>query len=143
MKYLFSSTLLVLATFFLAGSTIAGPQNQSSAADGNVQVIEVTAKKYEFNPSPIRVKQGAKIQLKITASDHAHGFRISAYPEGTEGERKAGLLFSSPEDCIKIEKGQTATVEFVAQTAGTYRFKCCVHCGWRHRSMTGELVVAP
>ena len=143
MKYLFSSTLLLLGTVFLTGSTIAGPQNQPHAVNGNVQVIEVTAKKYEFNLSPIRVKQGARIQLKITASDHAHGFRISPYPEGTEGERKAGLIFSSPEDCVKIEKGQTTTVEFVAQTPGTYRFKCCVHCGWRHRSMAGELIVEP
>jgi cytochrome c oxidase subunit II len=143
MKYLFSSTLLVLATIFLISSTIAGPQNQPPAGNGNVQVIEVTAKKYAFNPSPIRVKQGAKIQLKITATDHAHGFRLSPYPEGVEGARKAGLVFSSPEDCLKIEKGQTATVEFVAQTSGTYHFKCCVHCGLRHRSMTGELIVEP
>ena len=143
MKYLFSSTLLVLATVFLTGSTIAGPQDLPPTANGSVQVIEVTAKKYDFNPSPIRVKQGANIQLKITASDHAHGFRISPYPEGAEGARKAGLVFSSAEGCVKIEKGQTATVEFVAQTPGTYPFKCCVHCGWRHRSMTGELIVEP
>jgi heme/copper-type cytochrome/quinol oxidase subunit 2 len=143
MKYLYPSTLLVLGTLFITGSTIARPQNQPPAANGNVQVIEVTAKKYEFNPSPIRVKQGAKIQLKITARDHAHGFRISPYPEGAEGAQKAGLVFSSPEDCVKIEKGQTATIEFVAQTTGTYPFKCCVHCGWRHRSMTGKLIVEP
>ena len=143
MKHLFSSTLLVLATFFLTGSTIAGPQNQAAAAGGNIQVIDVTAKKYEFNPSPIRVKQGAKVQLKITASDHSHGFRISPYPEGAEGARTAGLVFSSPEGCVKIEKGQTATVEFLAQTPGTYHFKCCVHCGLHHRAMTGELIVEP
>ena len=143
MKYLFSSTLLVAATVFLTGSTVAGPQNQPPAATGNVQVIEVTAKKYDFTPSPIRVKQGAKVQLKITATDHAHGFRISPYPEGADGARNAGLVFSSPEGCAKIEKGQTATIEFVAQTPGTYPFKCCVHCGWRHRSMKGELIVEP
>jgi len=143
MKYLFSSTLLALVMVFLTGSTIARPQNQPAAADGNVQVIEVTAKKYEFDPSPIRVRQGAKIQLKIKASDHAHGFRISPYPEGAEDAKQAGLVFSSAEGCVKLEKGQSVTVEFVAQTPGTYRFKCCVHCGWRHRSMTGELIVEP
>src|SRR5579859_2882709 len=143
MKYLFSSTLLVLATVFLTGSTMAGPQNQPPAANGNVQVIAVTAKKYAFNPSPIRVKQGARIRLKITATDHTHGFRISPYPEEAEGARNAGLVFSSAEGCVKIEKGQTATVEFVAQTSGTYPLKCCVHCGWHHRSMTGELIVEP
>lgn len=143
MRYLFPSALLVLAMSFLTGSTIAGPQNEPDAANGSAQVIQVTAKKYDFNPSPIRVKQGVKVQLKITASDHAHGFRISPYPEGAEGGPKAGLIFSSAEGCVKLEKGQTATVEFVAQTPGTYHFKCCVHCGWRHGSMKGELIVEP
>lgn len=143
MKYLLSSAVLVFATFLLTGSTVARPQSQASVANGNIQVIDVTAKKYEFNPSPIRVKQGARIQLKITASDHSHGFRISPYPEEAEGARTGGLVFSSAADCVKIEKGQTATVEFLAQTPGTYHFKCCVHCGFHHRSMTGELIVEP
>jgi cytochrome c oxidase subunit 2 len=143
MKYFFPSLLLLLAMVFLTGSTVAGTQDQPPAADGNVQVVEVTAKKYEFDPSPIRVKQGRRIQLKITATDHAHGFRISPYPEGAEGDRRAGLVFSSAEDCVKVEKGQTSTVEFVALTPGTYLFRCCVHCGWRHRSMTGTLIVEP
>ncbi len=143
MRHLLSFSLLVVATFSLTGSTAARPQNQSPAANGSTQVIEVTAKKYEYNPSPIRVKQGAKVQLKITPTDHTHGFKISPYPEGAEASRNPGLVFSSPQDCFKIEKGQTATVEFVAQTPGTYRFKCCVHCGWSHRSMKGELIVEP
>ncbi len=143
MRPLFSFSLIALATFSLAGSTVARPQNQPSATTASTQVIEVTAKKYEYNPSPIRVKQGAKVQLKITATDHTHGFKISPYQEGAEATGNAGLVFSSPQDCLKIEKGQTATIEFVAQTPGTYRFKCCVHCGWNHRSMKGELVVEP
>jgi hypothetical protein len=40
------------------------------AHKGSTQVIEVTAKKYEYSPAPIHVKSGAKIQLKITATDH-------------------------------------------------------------------------
>ena len=143
MKYIFPSTLLALVMIFLAGGPIAGSQDQPAGANGAVQVIDVSAKKYEFNPSPIRVKQGTKVQLKITASDHSHGFRIIPYPEGAEGARTAGLVFSSAADCVKIEKGQTATVEFLAQTPGTYHFKCCVHCGLHHRSMTGELIVEP
>ena len=135
-----SILLLLAATLFLAGSTIAKPP--SDAPEG-VQVIEVTAKKYEFDPSPIRVKQGAKVQIKITAKDHAHGFKISELPDGAAVGSKPGLVFSTSRDCTKIEEGQTATVEFVAQTSGTYSFRCCVHCGWHHRDMKGEIIVEP
>ncbi|HEX6805559.1 MAG TPA: cupredoxin domain-containing protein [Terriglobales bacterium] len=142
MKSLLTS-LLVAAVLILQSSTVPSSPTPSTTAAANVQVVEVTAKKYEFNPSPIRVKQGTKVQLRITATDHAHGFRIRAFPEGGEAGGHAGLVFSSANDCYKIEKGQTATIEFVAQTPGTYPFKCCVHCGWHHRSMTGELIVEP
>jgi len=137
------TSLLVAALLMLTSSAVPSSPRQSPTVAADVQVVEVTAKKYEFNPSPIRVKQGAKVQLRITATDHAHGFRIRAFPEGGEGSGQAGLVFSSADDCYKIEKGQTATIEFVAKTPGTYPFKCCVHCGLHHRSMTGELIVEP
>jgi cytochrome c oxidase subunit II len=133
--------LLMAATLALTSSTVPGPSNTSSNASEGVKVIDVTAKKYEFDPSPIRVKQGTRVQLKITATDHTHGFRLTEYPEGVD--TKPGLVFTSAPECWKIEKGQTATVEFVAQTPGTYSFKCCVHCGWRHREMKGKLIVEP
>ena len=116
------------------------PTDQGAAG---IQVIEVTAKKYAFEPNPIHVKQGTKVQLKITATDHAHGFQIELVPEGSDKNASPGLQFSSDKKCYKIEKHQTETVEFLAQTAGTYRFKCCVDCGFHHRSMKGELIVDP
>jgi len=119
------------------GRILADTQTQG------VHVVEMTAKKYEFDPSPVRVKQGARVQLKITATDHVHGFNLRPFPEGSSPTNSQGLVFSSPQGCQRIEKHQTVTIEFVAQTPGTYPFKCCVHCGWHHRSMTGELIVEP
>jgi cytochrome c oxidase subunit 2 len=129
------------ATLGLTNGIVAGPSNRSPSPTESVQIIDVTAKKYEFDPSPIHVKQGTKVQLKITATDHAHGFRIREFPDGVDTKGKAGLVFSSPLDCQKIEKGKTLTVEFVAQIAGTYPFGCCVHCGWEHRGMKGQIIV--
>lgn len=134
--------LLVAIMLPATGDTLARVPEQSSDASGNVQVIEVTAKRYDFTPSPIRVKQGTKVELKITATDHSHGFKIQEFPEGNKAT-SPGLVFSSPQDCLKIEEKQTQTIEFLAQTAGTYPFRCCVHCGWHHRSMKGELIVEP
>src|SRR5215467_9956783 len=137
MRYPWICLLLAATTFPLTSHGAPGP------APENVQVIEVTAKKYEFSPSPIRVKQGTKVQLKITATDHTHGFRITTSPSGAEGKGSEGLVFASSPGCVKIEEGRTEIVEFVAQTPGTYKISCCVHCGWSHRSMKGELVVEP
>jgi heme/copper-type cytochrome/quinol oxidase subunit 2 len=143
MRYLFSFSLMAAATLSLMSSTVARPAKVSADATEGAQVIEVIAKKYEFNPSPIRVKQGTRVQLKITATDHAHGFAIRLSPDGADAKANAGLVFSSPQECQKIEKGQTATVEFVAQTPGTYSFRCCTHCGWNHKAMKGQLIVEP
>jgi|SRR5579864_3698969 len=107
------------------------------------QVIEISAKRYEFDPSPIHVKVGTKVQLKITATDHDHGFKLLPYPDGAPQTGDAGLAFIDHQDCWKIEKGQTVTVEFVAKTAGTYTFKCCVFCGFSHGKMKGALIVDP
>jgi heme/copper-type cytochrome/quinol oxidase subunit 2 len=145
MHFQLPAPFLMAATLALTSSIGAAPSPKVASAGGDneaVQVIDVTAKKYEFKPSPIRVKQGARVQLKITATDHVHGFRIQEFPEGAAKE-KAGLVFSSPPDCVRIEEGQTAVVEFVAQAPGTYPFRCCVRCGWHHRSMKGELIVEP
>ncbi|HET9406199.1 MAG TPA: cupredoxin domain-containing protein [Candidatus Sulfotelmatobacter sp.] len=137
-------TLLTVVALGLTSSTLAmAAANASADTPEGTQVIEVTAKKYEFNPSPIRVKQGTKVQLKITATDRTHGFKISEYADGVSPNGKPGLVFSSPQDCLKLEKDKTQTVEFVAQTPGTYHIRCCVHCGLHHRSMTTELIVEP
>lgn len=143
MRSTFGLSILMVATLCSTGSGVPRPPAQSQAANDSVQVVEVTAKKYEFNPSPIRVKQGARVQLKITATDHAHGFKIKAIPEGSHATDSPGLIFSSPPSCERIEKHQTATIEFVAKTSGTYPFKCCTVCGWHHRAMKGELIVEP
>lgn len=112
-----------------------------SARNASPQVIEVTAKKYEYSPAPIHVKSGTKIQLKITAADHDHGFSISTVPDGSDSNGSAGLVFTSSQECWQLKKGETTTIEFVAQTPGTYSFKCCHVCGLGHRGMKSQLVV--
>jgi cytochrome c oxidase subunit II len=113
------------------------------AEDQKEQVIELTAKKYEYSPSPVHVKAGTKVQLKITATDHDHGFKIANVPDGSEPNSKPGLVFPSAQECWQLKKGETTTIEFLAQTAGTYTFKCCHTCGLGHRGMKGQIIVDP
>jgi len=111
------------------------------AQDQTIQVVELTAKKFEYSPVPVHVKTGTKVQLKITAIDHDHGFKIAAVPDGSEPKNKPGLFFSSLQDCWQLKKGETTIIEFVAQAPGTYTFKCCHTCGLGHRGMKSQLVV--
>jgi cytochrome c oxidase subunit 2 len=143
MRSLLPAQLFLAAILSLTSGTVSRRANPDQASTQNVKVIEVSAKKYEFTPSPIHVKQGTKAQLRITATDHAHGFSMGAYPDGSDKNGSPGLTFTSPQDCWKIEKGESATIEFVAQTSGTYSFKCCIRCGLGHGGMKGQLVVDP
>jgi heme/copper-type cytochrome/quinol oxidase subunit 2 len=111
------------------------------AQNQDIQVIEVTAKKYEYSNSPIHVKAGTKVQLKITAADHDHGFKVGTTPDGAAANGNAGLIFTSAQDCWLLKKGETTTIEFVAHTPGTYTFRCCHTCGLGHRGMKGQIVV--
>src|SRR6266436_1390365 len=105
------------------------------------QVIEVTAKKYEYSSSPVHVKIGTKVQLKITATDHDHGFRIGTVSDGAIPKDAAGLIFTSAQDCWQLKKGETTTIEFLAQASGTYTFRCCHSCSLGHRGMKAQIVV--
>ena len=116
---------------------------KASAQDAQQQTIEVTAKRYEFDPATIHVKQGAKVQLKFTAIDHDHGFKIREYPDGADMKGQPGIVITSYQECVKLVKGTATIVEFAAQTPGTYSFRCCNFCGMGHSGMKGQIVVDP
>ena len=112
-------------------------------ADQSVQVIEMTARKYEFSPSPVHVKLGMKIELKITALDRDHGFTIVRDPVGEDTSPHPGLVFRSPSDGWKLTRGKETIIELVARVPGTYEFNCSLVCGLHHGRMKGRLVVDP
>jgi heme/copper-type cytochrome/quinol oxidase subunit 2 len=142
MKKIANHSLLVIvsATLLALGTYLSLPES-IRATSSDVQVIEITAKKYEYSNSPVHVKLGTKVQLKITAIDHDHGFKISSAPDGASSGEKAGLVFTSEQECWQLKKGETTMIEFVAQTPGTYSFRCCHTCGLGHRGMKGQIVV--
>ena len=129
------------SVFALALAVYLPKASPVMAEDQKVQVIELTAKKYEYSSSPLRVKAGTKVQLRITAVDHDHGFKILAVPDGARSNGGDGLIFSSAQECWQLKKGETTTIEFLAQTPGTYTFKCCHTCGLGHKGMKGQIIV--
>lgn len=114
--------ILVASAVFVATET---GWTQSSAQSDNTKEVQITAKKYEFSPNTVEVAAGTKIIFKITALDREHGFEIG----------------NVKDSCVKIKKGETATVEYLAEKPGTVEFKCCVFCGFGHHGMKGKIVV--
>jgi heme/copper-type cytochrome/quinol oxidase subunit 2 len=131
-------TAFLLSVFLLLRPASAIVHAQ---APQEVKVIQVDAKKYEFSGSPLHIKKGTRVELKVTATDREHGVKLSVLPDGADPKTPPGLVLTSSQECWKIKKGETATIDFVAQTPGTYSFKCCVDCGLGHHRMKGQIIV--
>jgi cytochrome c oxidase subunit 2 len=106
--------VIVLVTVFIGSFAMAQAK----------QVIKVTAKKFEYSPSEIKVKKGVPVVLEFTSLDRLHGFSCPAL--GIRSD---------------IEPGKTTTIEFTPQTAGTFPFHCDNFCGSGHGGMKGTIVV--
>lgn len=97
----------------------------SFAQDQAEEVIKVTAKKFEYSPSEIRIKKGVPVILEFTSLDGVHGFTVPDL---------GGIRAT-------IEPGKVTNVRILAPKAGTYEFHCDVFCGDGHEGMTGTIVV--
>ncbi len=89
-----------------------------------VHEFTMAARSYEFDPGVITVKKGEKVRLIITATDREHGIKIDGY---------------DIDQVLKV--GAPTTIEFTADKAGEFEFKCSVFCGFGHRKMKGKLIV--
>jgi heme/copper-type cytochrome/quinol oxidase subunit 2 len=105
------------------------------------QVIEISAKKYEFTPNEIHVRKGEKVELKVHSEDVTHGIKLNDRPEGSDEASAPGLLFEQPDQNGKVKKHVDQIIDFTAQEAGTYEFKCAKICGFGHKDMKGKLIV--
>jgi cytochrome c oxidase subunit 2 len=114
--------LLVPLLLVTAATSPGATSNQAQ----NRRVVEVTAERFEFWPSEIRVNQGDEVELRVRSADTIHGFRIV----GT------GTNLVVP----KRGKGE-AVATFTATTPGRYTIECTRMCGAGHSFMRGVLVV--
>ena len=136
-----SFTLSILPASLLAFAEFLSLAQPAPAQSQDAQVIEISAKKYEFSPSEIHVKMGERIQLKVHSVDETHGVKIDVYPEGSKDKSTPGLRFDQPDQNGKVEKNVDQVPEFVAVKEGAYEFKCAKLCGMGHGRMKGKLIV--
>ena len=114
----------VMLSHFLTRAAFTQDAGAGTHAGNGVKEIRMTAKKYEYDPGVITVKQGEHVRLIITALDHDHGFKIDAY---------------HIDELLK--KGEQGMIEFTANESGTFPFQCSHFCGLGHKGMKGELIV--
>lgn len=88
--------------------------------------VTMTADQFAFDPPVLRVNRGDRVSITLQASDVVHGFYLDGYRIET-----------------RVEPGISQQVEFVANRAGKYRYRCSVSCGTLHPFMMGDLVVNP
>jgi cytochrome c oxidase subunit 2 len=120
MKALKSRLLIygVMATFIavvIGGHVIAAE---------NEQVIQITAKRFEYSPKEITVKKGVPVILEFTSLDRLHGFDCP------------GLGIR-----MDIRPGKVNRLRFVPDKAGTFPFHCDNFCGSGHEGMRGTITV--
>jgi plastocyanin len=89
------AAMVALAGFSMATYWAAFAQSPESQPPAP-EVIEITAKKYEFSPSEIRVRKGTRVELKVHSEDDTHGVKLDVYPEGTKDKSDPGLVFDRP-----------------------------------------------
>ncbi|HXG34683.1 MAG TPA: cupredoxin domain-containing protein [Bryobacteraceae bacterium] len=104
-------------------AAILAPQEGPRKPD---RTVRITAERFSFTPSRIKLKQGTEVEFIITSEDTDHGFRIPA----------AGIDAAIP----PAGRGELR-VRFVAEKKGRYVFECSRPCGAGHNLMRGEIVV--
>jgi cytochrome c oxidase subunit 2 len=116
-----SSTLrLLLACILIA----PGASAHFARAENSPHRIEVTAKRFQFDPGEITVKKGEPVVLVLKSADVAHGIR-----------------FRDLNVDVKVGAGGTAEVSFTPEKTGDFVGHCSVFCGSGHGSMTIKLHV--
>lgn len=93
-------------------------------AAGEVKEFTVDGFNFGYSMSEIRVKQGDTVTINLTSSDGFHDWVVDEFDAATD----------------KIREGETTSVTFVADQAGSFEYYCSVG-SHRANGMVGTLIV--
>jgi nitrous-oxide reductase len=110
-----------------ADAISGGAESKIERRDGVVEVW-MSVVRSQFNPDVIPAKKGDRVIIHLT--------NVEQTPDATHG-------FAVPTRNINVslDAGETTTVEFVADTPGSYSFYCTEFCSALHLEMQGWIVV--
>ena len=120
-----SFTFLALSLVALA-LTVASPLHSVGAASPESKAIQVSAKRFSFDPREVTLKMGEPVTLVLHSEDVPHGLRV----------RELGLE-------LKAGKGGTTQASITPDKTGDFVGHCSSFCGSGHGSMTLTFHVVP
>ena len=101
--------------FLVATVTMSALPDKSS---GKPERIEITVKRFSYEPSEITVHKGQPVTFVLTSADVTHGLAVKELGIKTE-----------------LKKGKPVETSFTPETVGTFTGKCSYFCGMGHGSM--------
>jgi heme/copper-type cytochrome/quinol oxidase subunit 2 len=110
-----------LAALVLAVLLVPIPAGAATPAE---RTFRIEASRFEYNPAILVVNPGDKVTIELVATDVVHGLTIDGYNLETTAD-----------------PGKTASITFIANQQGSFRFHCTVTCGNLHPFMIGKLEV--
>ncbi|MDR7482566.1 MAG: cupredoxin domain-containing protein [Armatimonadota bacterium] len=129
----------------LAGVVTLGAPARTPAQTRSPKVYEITMTSFRFEPDQIRVTEGDTVVLRLRNADTERRFAhdiASRYFVGVPLTVRGTARLGEEEGrrFVRLDFGQSAEVEFVAQNPGSYAFICSVFIhSWA--GMTGALFV--
>jgi cytochrome c oxidase subunit 2 len=112
-----------------SGQVTGSPPNEDETPEqptaAGVKEFSLVAYNWGWEPAQLTVKKGDTVRITLTSREGTHGLGISEF------NMRSG----------EFGPGDTKTVEFTADKAGTFRYFCNVMCGTGHKGMAGQLVV--
>ena len=88
------------------------------------RTFQIDARQFAYSPSELNVNQGDTVTIQLVSTDVVHGLYVDGY-----------------DISVQADPGQTATLTFIADKSGSFRFRCNVTCGAMHPFMIGKLTV--
>ena len=119
MRYRFSLLLFVMAGLVVAFVPLPVP-----AIAPQERNFEIDALQFAYSPSELKVNAGDTVTIQLVSSDVVHGIYVDDY-----------------DISVEADPGQSATLTFVADKPGSFRFRCNITCGAMHPFMIGKLTV--
>ena len=113
-----------LLLFVTTGLAVAFAPLPVSIVTPQERTFEIDARQFAYSPSELKVNPGDTVTIQLVSTDVVHGLYVDGY-----------------DISVEADPGQTATLTFVADKPGSFRFRCNVTCGAMHPFMIGKLEV--
>jgi heme/copper-type cytochrome/quinol oxidase subunit 2 len=115
---------LTLLSFVLAGLVVAFAPLPVQSVTPQARTFQMDARQFAYSPSELNVNPGDTVSIQLVSTDVVHGLYVDGYDVSVEAD-----------------PGQTATLTFIANKPGSFRFRCNITCGAMHPFMIGKITV--